>query len=141
VRFMLLLKGDPPAGASPSPELIDAMMAYNEELAKAGVLLAAEGLHPSAVGAQVKYLSGQRTVIDGPFAEAKELIAGYLLIQVRSREEAIEWAMRCPVDKAVGDGVEAVVEVRQVADVTELPTATEEHVAATERIRDQLAGA
>jgi hypothetical protein len=140
VRFMLLLKGDPPAGASPSPELIDAMIAFNEELAKAGVLLAAEGLHPSADGARVTYQSGRRTVIDGPFAEAKELIAGYLLIQVRSKEEAIEWAMRCPVDKAVTGDTEAVVEIRQVADMGELPTATEEHVAATERIREQFAG-
>lgn len=137
---MLLLKGDPPAGSSPSPELIDAMMAYNDELVKAGVLLAGEGLLPSATGAQVRYQSGRRTVIDGPFAEAKELIAGYLLIQAHSLEEAIEWAKRCPVDKAVPDGVEAVVEVRQVADMTDLPTATDEHVEADRRRREATGG-
>jgi hypothetical protein len=135
---MLMLKGDPPAGAMPSPELIDAMMAYNEELLKAGVLVSAEGLLPSAAGARVTYLDGKRSVTDGPFAEAKELVAGYLLIQVGSREEAIEWALRCPVDKAVVDGVEAVVEVRQVADVTDLDTATDEHVEADRRRREAM---
>jgi hypothetical protein len=85
-------------------------------------------------------LNGKRSVIDGPFAEAKELIAGYLLIQVRSRDEAIEWAKRCPVHMAVPDGVEAVVEVRQVADVTELPTATDEHVEADRRRREATDG-
>jgi hypothetical protein len=138
MRFMLLLKGDPLPGATPSDELVGAMLRYNEELAKAGVLLAAEGLHPSSTGARVRYLDGERTVIDGPFTETKELIAGYLLIQVGSKEEAIEWASRCPVEYAVGPGREAVVEVRQVAEMTEIK-ASDEHIAAERRIRDTLA--
>src|SRR6266545_1201291 len=105
MRFMLLLKGDPPTdpqgNATPPEKLIDAMQRYLEELAKAGVLLAAEGLQPSATGARVVYAKGERRVIDGPFTEAKELIAGFYLIQVKSKEEAIEWARRCPVDYAV----------------------------------------
>jgi hypothetical protein len=129
VRFMLLLKGDPPAGAMPDEELISAMIKYNDDLAKAGVLLAAEGLYSSAVGARVTYRDGRRTVTDGPFAESKELIAGYLLIQVQSKEEAIEWASRCPVEYACGPGQEAVVEIRQVAESAELPMTDEQRVA------------
>jgi hypothetical protein len=126
MRFMLLLKGDPAPGEMPSAELVEAMMAYNEELAKAGVMLAGEGLHDSSKGARVVYSSGRKTVIDGPFTEATELIAGYLLIDVRSREEAIEWARRCPVEVAVaGTDREAIVEVRQVAEVEEIPTVAE----------------
>ena len=126
MRFMLLLKGDPAPGEMPSAELVEAMMAYNEELAKAGVMLAGEGLHDSSQGARVVYSSGRKTVIDGPFTEAKELIAGFLLIDVRSREEAIEWARRCPVEVAVaGTDREAVVEVRRVAEPEEIPTVAE----------------
>jgi len=88
---------------------------YNEELAKAGVLLAAEGLHPSSKGARVKFSGGKRTVIDGPFAETKELIAGFWLWQVKSKEEAIEWASRCPA------GPNEVIEVRQVQELSEFP--------------------
>jgi hypothetical protein len=101
------------------------------------VLLAAEGLHASDKGARVRYLDGERTVIDGPFTESKELIAGYLLIQVQSKEEAIEWASRCPVEYAVKPGQEAVVEVRQVAEMMEIPTATDEQRVREQRIRDQ----
>jgi hypothetical protein len=127
MRFMLLLKGDPPVGATPSTELVEAMLRYNEELAKAGVLLAGEGLHSSAAGARVVYQSGKRMVVDGPFAESKELIAGFLIIQAASMAEAVEWAMRCPVDVAVaGSDQEAVVEVRQVAETADLPEMTEE---------------
>jgi hypothetical protein len=150
MRFMLLLKGDPQVDADPSQgpaatpdgqalpphELIDAMIGYQEDLAKAGVLLAAEGLHPSVTGARVVYRSGNRTVIDGPFTEAKELVAGYYLIQVASREEAIEWAKRVPVQYAVSGDQEAVVEVRQVAEMDDLPTATAEHRAAEQRLRE-----
>ncbi|WP_211212537.1 YciI family protein [Nonomuraea coxensis] len=85
------------AGELPPQELVDAMHAYNEALAKAGVLLAAEGLLPSSEGAQIAYSGGRASVLDGPFAESKELIAGFWLIQVKSREEAIEWALRVPV--------------------------------------------
>ncbi|GAA1183917.1 YciI family protein [Pseudonocardia alaniniphila] len=117
MRFMLLLKGDPGADARPSDELIGAMQKYGEELHKAGVLLAGEGLEPSgASGARVIYSGGSRKVVDGPFAESKELVAGYYLLQVSSREEAIEWASRCPVEFAVQGDEEAVVEVRRIAE-------------------------
>src|SRR5262245_55882295 len=117
MRFMLLLKGDPPEGSMPDEKLIGAMLRFNEELVKAGVLLSAEGLHSSGSGARVCYRDGRRTVVDGPFAESKELIAGFYLIQVRSKEEAIEWASRCPVEYAAKPGQEAVVEVREVAEM------------------------
>jgi hypothetical protein len=142
MRYMLLLKGDPQGGAqggaTPDERLIDAMLTFNEELAKAGVLLAGEGLHPSGRGARVSYLDGKRTVIDGPFAESKELVAGYYVLQVRSKEEAIEWASRCPVEYAVGPGQEAVIEVREVAEMEDLPHATDEHRSRGQSIRDQV---
>src|SRR5712691_7832017 len=98
MKFMVLLKADKntEAGTLPDEKLLAEMGKYNEELVKAGVLLAAEGLQPSAKGARVKFSGGKRTVIDGPFTEAKELIAGYWLIQTKSKEEAIEWVKRCP---------------------------------------------
>lgn len=116
---MLLLKGDPPADAEPNVELINAMGRYAEELAQAGVLLATEGLFPSATGARVVYANGKRKVVDGPFAEAKELIAGFYLIEVKSLEEAIEWASRCPVEYAVQGDQEAVIEVRRASSSAE----------------------
>jgi hypothetical protein len=93
---MVKATGDSEAGAMPSEELLTAMGAFNEELVKAGVMLAGEGLHPSAKGKRVRFSGRQRTVIDGPFAETKELIAGFWLWQVKSMEEAIEWVRRCP---------------------------------------------
>src|SRR5437764_7731690 len=98
MRFMVLIKADKntEAGVMPSQELIAEMTKFNEELVKAGVMLAGEGLHPSSKGARVRFSGSRRTVIDGPFAEAKELIAGFWLIQVKSKEEAIEWVKRCP---------------------------------------------
>src|SRR5712691_13202798 len=98
MRFMVLLKADKntEAGVLPSTELLAAMGKYNEELVNAGVMLAGEGLQPSSKGARVRFSGKNRTVIDGPFAETKELIAGFWLIQVKSREEAIEWVKRCP---------------------------------------------
>lgn len=146
MRYMLLLKGDPPTpeggdpSAGPPQELIAAMMKYNEELVKAGVLLAGEGLHPSSAGARVIYKDGQRRVVDGPFAEAKELVAGFYLIQVRSREEAIEWASRCPVDVAVSPGQEAVIEVRQVAEPEDLDSYSDELREQGERLRERMSG-
>jgi hypothetical protein len=119
MRFILLLKGDPPADAEPDIELIKAMGRYGEELAQAGILLATEGLFPSASGARVVYANGKRTVVDGPFAEAKELIAGFYLIDVKSREEAIEWASRCPVEYAVTGDQEAVIEIRRASSSAE----------------------
>src|ERR1700736_4120594 len=100
MRFMVLFKADKntEAGVLPSTELLAAMGKYNEELVKAGVLLAGEGLQPSSKGARVKFSGTQRTVTDGPFTEAKELIAGFWLWQVKSKEEAVEWLKRAPFD-------------------------------------------
>ncbi|HEY6425150.1 MAG TPA: YciI family protein [Pseudonocardiaceae bacterium] len=110
MRFMVIVKADQDseAGVMPSEELLTEMGKYNEELAKAGVMLAGEGLHPSSKGARVKFSGGKRTVTDGPFTEAKELIAGFWLIQVKSKEEAIEWVKRAPFDGG------AEIEIRQV---------------------------
>src|ERR671927_1028841 len=98
MRFMVLVKGDDryEAGAMPSERELADMGKYNEELVKAGVMLAGEGLHPSSKGARVTFSGKQRTVVDGPFAETKELIAGFWIFQVKSKEEAIEWVKRCP---------------------------------------------
>ena len=116
MRFMLILKAsdESEAGVMPSKELVEAMGEYNAEQAKAGILLAAEGLQASSKGARVKFSGGRRTVVDGPFTETKELIAGFWLIQVRSLEEAIEWARRCPAP--MGEGADAEIEIRQVFD-------------------------
>jgi len=112
MRFMVLLKADADTegGVMPSNELLAEMGQYNEEMVKAGVLLAGEGLHPSSKGKRVKFSGKDRSVIDGPFAEAKELIAGYWLIQVKSIDEAIEWVKRCP-NPLEG---ESEIEIRQV---------------------------
>ena len=113
MRFMIIIKAsqDSEAGVMPSQELLTAMGNYNEELAKAGILLAGEGLHPSSKGARVRFSGDKRTVIDGPFIETRELIAGYWLWQVKSKEEAIEWVKRCPNPMP---GTEAEIEIRQV---------------------------
>jgi len=98
MRFMIIVKAtkDSEAGVMPDEKLLAAMGKYNEELAKAGVMLAGDGLHPSSKGARVRFSGAKRTLIDGPFAETKELIAGYWIWQVKSKEEAIEWVKRCP---------------------------------------------
>jgi hypothetical protein len=102
-------------GAMPSAEHVAAMMKYNEVLTKAGVLLALDGLHPPSTGARISFSGGKPTVTDGPFSEAKEVIGGYWMIQVRTREEAIEWASRCP-------GLDSeVIEVRQVQEMADFP--------------------
>jgi len=112
MRFMVIVKADKSseAGALPDEKILAAMGKYNEELAKAGVLLAAEGLHPTSKGARVKFSGAKRTVVDGPFSETKELIAGFWLIQVKSKAEAIEWVKRCP-NPFPGD---SEIEIRQV---------------------------
>lgn len=117
MRYMILVKAtkDSEAGAEPSEELFAAMADYHEQLAKAGVLLDASGLQPSSKGWRVKYSGGKRAVIDGPFTEAKELIAGFTLIQVKSREEAIEWSRRFP--NPTLDGSDCEIEVRQVFEL------------------------
>jgi hypothetical protein len=117
MRFMMLMFPNAPAetGAVPDAKLMAAMMKYNEELTKAGVLLALDGLHPSSKGARVRFASGKARVSDGPFTEAKEVIGGYWLIQAKSKEEAVEWASRCPAE----DG--NMIEVRQVFEMTDFP--------------------
>jgi hypothetical protein len=113
MRFMILVKAtkNSEAGIMPSEQLLTEMGKYNEELVKAGVMLAGEGLHPSSKGARVKFSGDKRTVIDGPFAETKELIAGFWLWQVKSKQEAIEWVKRCPNPMP---GTESEIEIRQV---------------------------
>jgi hypothetical protein len=113
MRFMMIVKGnkDTEAGKMPREELLSAMGKYNEELMKAGVLVDLSGLQPTSKGARIKFSGGKRTVIDGPFAETKELIAGYWIIKVKSREEAMEWAKRAPAPH--GEGQEGEIELRQ----------------------------
>ncbi len=136
MRFMIIVKGskDTEAGAMPEEKLIAAMTTYHEELVKAGVLLDASGLQPSSKGWRIKYSGGKRTVIDGPFTEAKELVAGYTLIQVKSKEEAMEWARRYPNPAA--DGKEGEIEVRQLFELDDLPPSE-----AVERFRKLGVGA
>jgi hypothetical protein len=112
MRFMILIKAtkDSEAGVMPSQQLLTEMGKFNEELVKAGIMLAGEGLQPTSKGARVKFSGSKRTVIDGPFAETKELLAGFWLWQVKSKEEAIEWVKRCPNPH----NEEAEVEIRQV---------------------------
>lgn len=112
MRFMIIVKAtkDSEAGALPTEELLTAMGKYNEELAKAGILLAGEGLQPSSKGARVRFSGPKRTVVDGPFAETKELIAGFWMWKVKSKEEAIDWVKRCP-NPMPGD---SEIEIRQV---------------------------
>jgi hypothetical protein len=139
MRFMILRRADKntEAGVMPSEKMLAAMGQYMEELVKSGVLLAAEGLHPSAKGSLVKFSKGKPTLTDGPFTEAKELIAGYCLIQVKSKAEAIEWAKRWPSLDANG---EAEIEIRQVFEATDFGAEfTPELREAEERQRAQIA--
>ena len=117
MRFMIMVKGnkDSEAGVRPEEKLFSEMADYHEQLAKAGVLLDASGLQPTSNGFRVRYSGGRRTVVDGPFTESKELIAGYTLIQVKSREEALEWAKRFPAP--FGEHADAEIEVRQLYEL------------------------
>lgn len=136
MRFMVLIKAnaDSEAGVLPSEEQLTEMGKYNEELVKAGVLLAGEGLHPSSKGARVALAKDTQTVIDGPFTETKELLAGFWLIDVKSKDEAIAWVKRIPVP-ATG---ETVVEIRQVFEADDFGDAlTPELRAAEEKLRAQ----
>jgi hypothetical protein len=138
MKFMILVKAakDSEAGVMPSTELLAAMGKYNEELVKAGVMLAGEGLHPSSKGARVKFTGGQTSVIDGPFAEPKDLVAGFWLWQVKSKEEAIAWVRRCP--KPHKEDCE--IEIRQVFEPEDFGAAlTPELRAQEERLRTQAA--
>ena len=138
MRFMILVKAnkDSEAGVMPSQQLLTDMGTFNEELVKAGIMLAGEGLHPSRKGARVHFSGSKRTVIDGPFTESKELIAGYWLWQVRSLDEAIEWVKRCPNPM---DG-ESEIEIRQVFEADDFGEAfTPELRQQEERLRGQIA--
>ena len=136
MRVMVFVKGDPDteSGQLPPPELVEQMQRFNEELVGAGVMLAGDGLYPSAKGVRVRFEGGKRTVIDGPFAEAKELVAGYWLWQVRSLDEAVEWLKKAPFD----GGTE--VEIRPIFEsqdfVEQLSPAIQEREA---RLRDAVA--
>ncbi|MGH2979945.1 MAG: YciI family protein [Solirubrobacterales bacterium] len=136
MRFMVLVKADKDseAGVLPSEELLTEMGKYNEELVKAGVMLAGEGLQPSSKGARVRFSGSDRKVIDGPFTETKELVAGFWLIQVKSKEEAIEWVKRAPFDGG------AEIEIRQVFEAEDcgaelMPELREQE----ERLREKVA--
>jgi hypothetical protein len=137
MRYMILVKAtkESEAGIMPSEQLLTEMGNYNEELVKAGVLLAGEGLHPSSKGARVRFSGTKRTVIDGPFAETKELVAGFWLIEVKSKEEAIEWVKRCP-NPMPG---ESDIEIRQVFETSDFgEVLTPELREQEERLRAQV---
>jgi hypothetical protein len=148
MRYMILLLGDPgnPADQRELPEgateaLVGDMIAFQQEMTDAGVLLSSEGLLPSSEGVRVVHKRMGRTVVDGPFTEAKELVAGYFIIQVDSPEEAVEWASRVPVHHALAsDDDEAVIEVRRIATLDEVDGATEEHRKADRELREKLVG-
>ncbi len=140
MRFMVLVKAnkDSEKGVLPDKKILTEMGKFNEELAKAGVLLAAEGLQDSSKGARIRFSRGKRTVIDGPFAETKELVAGFWLWQVKSKEEAIEWLKRAPFDGPDPHGQEVEVEIRQVFESEDFGEAlTPELREQEERLRTQ----
>ena len=139
MRFMVIVKAnaDSEAGVMPSQEILAAMGKYNEELVKAGIMLAGEGLHPSSKGARVRFAGDKRIVTDGPFTETKELVAGFWLWQVKSKEEAIEWVKRCPNPMP---GTEAEIEIRQVFEAADFGAEfTPELREQEERLRAQAA--
>ncbi|PTL79816.1 YciI family protein [Vitiosangium sp. GDMCC 1.1324] len=137
MRFMLLMipKGYEKAkpGAMPDAEAVAAMMKYNESLKKAGVLISLDGLHPPSMGARVSFSGGKPKVTDGPFSEAKEVLGGYWMIQVKSREEAIEWASRCPASD------NEVIEVRQVQEFSDFPADVQKAAAGFKEMQEQSA--
>ena len=134
MRFMMLMipKGYESAapGTVPDAAAVAAMMKYNESLQKAGVLLALDGLHPPSMGARVSFPGGKATVTDGPFPEAKEVLGGYWMIQVKSREEAIEWAKRCPGSE------NEVIEIRQVQEMEDFPPDVQEAAAGFDEMQE-----
>ena len=136
MRFMMLMipKGYESAapGTMPDAKSVEAMMRYNESLQKAGVLLALDGLHPPSMGARVSFAGGKPKVTDGPFPEAKEVLGGYWMIQVKSKEEAIEWAKRCPASE------NEVIEVRQVQELADFPADVQKAVAKLPEMQAQL---
>ena len=137
MRFMVIVKAtkESEAGVLPDEKLLAEMGKFNEELMKAGVLLAGEGLQASSKGARVRFSGSKRTVIDGPFTETKELIAGYWLFQVKSKEEAIEWVKRSPNPFP---GQESEIEIRQVFEASDFPAMTPEQREAEEKLRSAV---
>jgi hypothetical protein len=131
-KFMVIVKAtkNSEAGAMPDEKLIRDMMAYNEELVKAGIMLAGDGLHPSSKGARVRFDGSKRTVIDGPFSETKELVAGYWIWQVKSLAEAVEWVKRCPSPMP---GETSEIEIRQIHDAADMGEAFTPELQAKER--------
>ena len=139
MRFMVIVKAtkESEAGVMPSETLLTEMTRYNEELVKAGVMLAGEGLHPTSRGARVKFSGKERTVVKGPFAETQQLVAGFWMFQVKSLDEAIEWVKRCP-NPHPG---ESEIEIRQVFEAEDFgPELTPEARKAEERMREKLQG-
>ncbi|MGA8135620.1 MAG: YciI family protein [Pseudomonas gingeri] len=139
MRFMVIVKASPEseAGEMPSNELLTAMGAYNEELAKAGVILAGEGLHPSAKGVRVQFSGKQRSVVDGPFMETKELIAGFWIFNVQSLQEAIDWVKRCPNPMAS----DSEIEIRQIFEAEDFgESLTPELREQEEHLRAKMSG-
>jgi hypothetical protein len=138
MRFMMLMipKGyeSAQAGTMPDAKAVAAMMKYNESLQKAGVLLALDGLHPPAMGARVSFSGGKAKVTDGPFSEAKEVLGGYWMIQVKSREEAIEWASRCPASD------NEIIEIRQVQELSDFPADIREAAAGFSEMQARSTG-
>lgn len=136
MRFMMLVipKGYESAkpGTMPDPKAVSAMMKYNEQLQKAGVLLALDGLHPPSEGARVTFSGGKAKVTDGPFPEAKEVVGGYWMIQVKSKEEAIAWATRCPMAD------NEMIEVRQVQEMSEFPPEVKEAASGFAELQESL---
>jgi hypothetical protein len=135
MRFMMLMipkgyeKAEP--GAMPDAQAVAAMMKYNESLQKAGILLALDGLHPPSMGARVSFPGGKPKVSDGPFPEAKEVLGGYWMIQVKSKEEAIEWASRCPASQ------NEVIEIRQVQEFSDFPDDVKEAAAGFQEMQER----
>ena len=139
MRFMILVKAtkDSEAGVMPGPEMFEAMGKYNEELVKAGIMKAGEGLHPSSQGARVHFSGTRRTVVDGPFAETKELVAGFWLWECKSLEEAIEWVKKCPNPMP---GEDSDIEIRRVYEAEDLGEGfTPEEREREERLRREIA--
>lgn len=135
MRFMMLVipKGYETAkpGTMPEAKAVEAMMKYNESLQKAGVLLALDGLHPPSMGARVTFSGGKATVVDGPFAEAKEVLGGYWMIQVKNKDEAVAWASRCPM------GDNEIIEIRQVQEMADFPPDVQKAAAGFEELQAQ----
>jgi hypothetical protein len=140
MRFMAIVKATPEteAGVMPSADLFEAMGKFNEEMVKAGVMLEADGLQPSSKGARVRFSGGKRTVIDGPFTESKELVAGFWILEVKSKEEAIEWISRCP---PLHDNGEGEIEIRQIFEASDFEgVMSPESIAREEELRGKSGG-